>query len=207
MPRVVEYYFTLSSPWAYLGHRHFVDLTRRLDVAIHYRPMPVRRLFDETGGLPLPRRHPERQSYRLVDLQRWREKRSLPLTLEPRHVPFDAGLADRCVVALAAEGRDPDPYIRAAGAAAWAEERDLGDRATLASLLAASGHGDPDVLLARADDAACTAGYESNLAAALAAGVFGAPTYVLAGELFWGQDRLDLLEDALGSGRPPFRAG
>lgn len=207
MGRAVEYFFTLSSPWAYLGHRHFVGMAERLGVAVHYRPTPVRRLFDETGGLPLPRRHPVRQRYRLVELQRWREKRGLRLNLEPRHVPFDAGLADRCVLAIVAAALDPHPYVCAAGAAVWAEDRDLGDPATVAAVLAASGFGDAGGLLARADEAACLAGYDDDLAAALATGVFGAPTYVVDGEPFWGQDRLDLLEEALRSSRPAFKPG
>lgn len=201
--RAIEYYFTLSSPWAYLGHPALVGIAARHDVAIRYRPMPVRRVFDETGGLPLPKRHPVRQRYRLVELQRWRERRGLPLNLRPLHGSSDIGLADRCVVALIAAGQDPDRFVRLAGGALWAEDKDLADPATLAELLTAAGG--PEAALSAASSPEIAARHERNLADALDAGVFGAPTYVLDGEPFWGQDRLELLDDALAAGRAPFR--
>jgi 2-hydroxychromene-2-carboxylate isomerase len=86
----------------------------------------------------------------------------------------------------------------------WAEDRDLGDRAVQAELLAATGL-PPDLIEAAQGPEVGTA-YEANLRRALEEGVFGAPSYVLSGEIFWGQDRLPLLEDALASGRPAFRA-
>lgn len=205
MSREIEYYFTLASPWAYLGHRAFVAIADRHDVAIRYRPMPVRRVFDETGGLPLPKRHPVRQRYRLVELQRWRARRDLPLNLQPRFRGSDFTLADRCVVALVAAGLDPDPFVRRAGAGLWVDEADLGDADVLATLLAESGTPDHSRILVAAESDEIAARHERNYADALAAGIFGAPSYVLDGEVFWGQDRLDLLDEALTSGRPAYR--
>jgi len=75
LSRSITYYFSLHSPWTYLGNAVFHDIARRHGCAIDYRPMPLRSVFDETGGLPLPKRHPVRQRYRLVDLQRWRDRR------------------------------------------------------------------------------------------------------------------------------------
>ena len=83
MPRTVEYFLTMASPWAYLGHAAFMEIARRHRLDVRYRPMPVRRVFDATGGLPLPQRHPARQRYRLVELQRWRERRGLALNPQP----------------------------------------------------------------------------------------------------------------------------
>ncbi|WP_375461253.1 2-hydroxychromene-2-carboxylate isomerase [uncultured Enterovirga sp.] len=205
MGREIAYYFTLGSPWAYLGYPLLTEIAARHGAAILYRPMPVRRVFDETGGLPLPRRHPVRQLYRLVELQRWRERRGLPLNLAPRHAPFDATLADGCVAALLAAGRDPGPFIRAAGAGFWAEDRNLAEPETIAAVLGEAGTSDPGQVLKAARAEAAIGLYEANFAAALEAGVFGAPTYSLDGELFWGQDRLELLGEALRSGRPAYR--
>lgn len=207
MAREIEYYFTLASPWAYLGHQAFAAIAGRHGATIRYRPMPVRRVFDETGGLPLPKRHPVRQAYRLVDLQRWRARRDVPLNLTPRFTGSDVTTADRCVVALVAAGLDPDAFVRRAGAALWAHELDLGDADVLASLLADAGVPDHARILVAAQSGEVAARHERNYADALTAGIFGAPSYVLDGEVFWGQDRLDLLDEALASGREPYRPG
>lgn len=206
MAREIAYFFTLASPWAYLGHPTLVAIAARHGAEIRYRPMPVRRVFDETGGLPLPRRHPVRQLYRLVELQRWRERRGLPLNLRPKHPPADIGAADRCVIALVERGHDPDRFVRAVGAAIWVEDRPLDDPAAIAGLLRESGIEDAATVLDRAAGPDAVAAYEAHFAAALTNGVFGAPFYLLDGEPFWGQDRLDLLDEALATGRAPFRA-
>src|SRR5690606_26205397 len=106
MSRTIDYYFTLLSPGTYLGHAAFVDLARRHGCSIVYRPTPLRVVFDETGGLPLPKRHPVRQRYRILELQRWRAKRDLPLVIHPRHFPFDVSLADRVAIAISQAGGD-----------------------------------------------------------------------------------------------------
>jgi 2-hydroxychromene-2-carboxylate isomerase len=122
------------------------------------------------------------------------------------HSPFDASLADRIVIAIASGGGDPDGFMRRVFAGIWAEERDLADADTLAGLLAATGH-DAQRVMAQAGGDAALAAYDANPEAAVAADVFGAPSYVLDGEVFWGQDRIELLDDALRAGRAPFRPG
>ena len=90
MPRTIDYYFTLASPWAFLGHRPFVDLAKAHGVTIRYRPVDLGEVFPHTGGLPLPKRHPARQRYRILELQRWREARGIALKIQPKHWPFPA---------------------------------------------------------------------------------------------------------------------
>ena len=204
MAATITYVFTSHSPWTYLGHAAFLDIARRHGAAVEYRPVPLGAIFAETGGQPLAKRHPVRQRYRLVELQRWRARRGLPLNLHPQFFPVDPVLADRLAIAIAEAGGDPDPFLRRVFAAVWAEERNLADPATIADLAAASGIG-PE-LQARAGAPEIAAAYQRNREMAEAAGVFGAPSYILNGELFWGQDRLDLLDDALATGRPPYTA-
>ena len=103
-------------------------------------------------------------------------------------------------------GRDPDPFLRRAFPAVWEEERNLGDPLVIAELAEAAGL-DSTSLLEAARGTLTEAVYALNLENAVAADVFGSPAYVLDGEVFWGQDRLDLLEDALASGRRPYTAG
>ena len=204
MSRTVDYLFTLMSPWAYLGFDRFHEIAKARDVTIRYRPVMLLEVFNETGGLPLARRPPTRQAYRLVELQRWRAARSLPLALKPKFVPFDAALADRITLALVAGGHSPEVYLRAAHRAIWAEERNLADEGEIAALLTGAGQ-DAERVIATAKGADIIGQYAGNRDWALETGVFGAPSYVLDGEIFWGQDRLELLDQALASGRPAYR--
>ena len=161
-------------------------------------------MFAETGGLPLPKRAPARQRNRILELQRWREKRGLTFNLQPKFSPFDVTLADRFVVAIVAAGQDPDPFMRRAMAGVWEEERNLADPLVIAELAEASGL-DSTSLIEAAQGSMTEAVYALNLENAVAVDAFGSPAYVLDGEVFWGQDRLELLDDALTSGRPPYR--
>ena len=204
MSRTVDYYFSLLSPWAYLGHAPFMDVAARHGLTVNHKPVFLGRVFAETGGLPLGQRHPARQRYRMVELQRWRERRGLSFQLQPKHWPYDVVLADRFVIAVAASGQDPDRFLRAAFAAVWEEERNLADPLVVAELAEGAGL-DSTSLLERAGSSVTEALYALNLENAVAADVFGSPAYVLDGEVFWGQDRVELLDEALASGRAPFR--
>ena len=203
MPRTIAYYFSLSSPWAYIGHAPFMDIARRHGLAITHKPIALGRVFAQTGGQPLPQRHPARQRYRMIELQRWREKRGLSFNLKPKFWPFDVGLADRFVIAISASRKDPDAFLRRAFAGVWEEDRNLADPLVLAELAEAAGL-DSASLLEAAQGDMTEALYGLNLENAVAKDVFGSPAYVLDGEVFWGQDRLDLLDDPLASGRAPY---
>jgi 2-hydroxychromene-2-carboxylate isomerase len=205
MTRQLDYFFSSHSPWAYIGHRFFVDMARRRDLSVTYRPVSLPEVFAETGGLPLAKRHPARQAYRLVELQRWRDKRGLSFHLKPAHWPFDPSLADRVMLAVEAAASDPAAFVQSVLVGVWEQEKDLADPATLSQLLHEAGLKPSDILVA-AESEDVKARYERNRLDAIAIGAFGSPCYVLEGEVFWGQDRLDLLEDALNSGRPPYSA-
>ena len=205
MSRLVDYYFSIQSPWAYIGHRLFIEVAAAHGLRVNHKPVVLVDLFSETGGLPLLKRHPVRQRYRMVELQRWRDKRGLKFHLQPANWPFNARLADGVVIAAIEAGHDPDRFLRRAYAAVWEDQLNLADPATLAQL--ADNTGLPGKqLVERAGSEAIGAVYEQNRQDALAADVFGSPVYVLDGEVFWGQDRIELLADALKSGRAPYRS-
>ena len=204
MPRPIDYYFSLLSPWAYIGHRLFMDIAARRDLAVNYKPVVLTDVFAQTGGLPLAKRHAVRQRYRMLELQRWRDKRGLNFTLKPAFWPFDVTLADRFMIAAVVKGVDPGAFLANAFAAVWEGQRNLAEEATLLELAAtAQLPGAELVALARAETTA--AAYAQNTSEAIAAGAFGSPCFVLDGEVFWGQDRLELLDDALASGRGAYR--
>ena len=94
MPRQVDYYFSFQSPWAYIGYQPFREVVSTYGLNVNYRPVLLVDLFAETGGLPLPKRHPVRQRYRMAELQRWRDRRGLNFHLQPANWPFNARLAD-----------------------------------------------------------------------------------------------------------------
>jgi 2-hydroxychromene-2-carboxylate isomerase len=204
MTATVDYYFSIISTWAYLGHDAFVGMARRHGVAIRYKPVALSTVFPESGGLPLAKRHPLRQSYRNFEMRRWSARRGLPLEMKPAFFPLDPTLADCAALALADRPDVCGRYASTAMHGVWTNQN-LADEATIRAHVAAAG-ADPDATLAAAKSQAVKDAYAANARDALAAGVFGSPTYVRDGELFWGQDRLDFLEQAIASGRPGYRA-
>jgi len=191
---VVDYYFAPQSPWTYLGHARLQAIAAQAGAAIRVRPVNLGKIFPLTGGLPLPQRAPARQAYRLVELRRWADALGLPLHLHPTHFPVPGDAAARLILAVdAAQGSDAAMDLSGRVLrAVWAEQRNINDAATLAALLAEAGL--PAEALAAADTPQVQQRYEEATQQALQAGVFGAPSYVVDGELFWGQDRLDFLE-------------
>ena len=205
MSGTIDYYFTLVSPFVWLGHRAFVEIAKRHGKEIRYRPINIGGVWQVSGSVPLGQRSPLRQRYRLIELQRMAEWRGLDLKLQPESFPCNPELADRCVIAISASGGNPDDFIHAVGEALWSHDRSIADATVLEELLEACGHDSKKMLeLAQTDESARAR--QENTDAAAAADATGAPTYVYLGEPFWGQDRLDLLDRMLTTGRKPFTA-
>lgn len=202
MSRSVDYFFSVVSPWAFIGHAAFMAVARRHGLTLRYHPVQLGGLFAETGGLPLPKRHPARQRYRMIELQRWRDARGLEFHLHPAHWPFDGALADRLVIAAVQAGHEVDALLPRLMSGVWQRQENIGDPAQLAGILAELGL--PAELLEAAASESIGALYDANRAWAVEADVFGSPAYVLDGEVFWGQDRIDLLDAALTKNRAPF---
>lgn len=198
MPATVDYFLTPVSPYAYLGHERFRAICRAHGAAINLRVMDLGKVFPASGGVPLKDRAPQRRAYRLMELARWRDHLGIPLTLEPKHFPVPAEASATLVLAVA-EHHGTEAALDVAGdclRAMWADERDLSDTATLRDIVAARGL-DAEALLAHARSAGIAALWVMHSQEAIARGVFGAPTYALGDELYWGQDRLDFLDRAL----------
>jgi 2-hydroxychromene-2-carboxylate isomerase len=197
MARSVDYYFTPQSPWTYLGHERFTRIAKAAGAKVNLLPSDYGKVFPVSGGLPLGQRAPQRQAYRLVDLARFSSQLKLPLNLKPKFFPVAGDDAARLIVAVSRQdGADAGMKLSGAiFAAVWAQERNIADAATLGQLLAESGL--PAERLAQSRDAAVQQQYEANTAKAIEIGIFGAPSYVIDGEIFWGQDRLEFVEQAL----------
>lgn len=198
MGRTVDYYFAPQSPWAYLGHQRLTDIAQRTGASIRVMPIDLGgKVFPISGGLPLGQRAPQRQAYRLVELQRFSQHLNAPLNLKPKYFPVGGDDAARLIIA-ADLAQGSAAAMKIAGAilsACWAQERNMADEKVLAELLAEQGL--PAALLEQSHSQAAQERYEACTQQAIDAGVFGAPTYVVDGEIYWGQDRLDFVERAL----------
>jgi carboxymethylenebutenolidase len=200
MSLAVDYFFAPQSPWAYLGHTRFVQVAQAAAATVHVRPTDLGQVFPVSGGLPLPKRPPQRQAYRLLELQRYSEWLQLPLNLQPKFFPVAGDPAARLIVAVdaAAGGAAALALTGRVLAAVWAQERNIADDETLAALLAEGGLAAS--LLETSRSNAVQATYQQHTDAAIAGGIFGSPSYVVNGEIFWGQDRLDFLQRRLSRG-------
>jgi len=197
----IDYYLAPQSPWTYLGHERFVRIAAAAGATVHVLPMDLGgKVFPVSGGLPLGQRAPQRQAYRLVELARFRDALGLPLNIKPRYFPVAGDDAARLIIAVeTADGAAAALRITGAVlAAVWAQERNIADATTLAELLAECGL--PAVRLQDSRAREVQARYERNTQQAIDAGVFGSPSYVIDGEIFWGQDRLDFVERRLARG-------
>ncbi len=197
MKRCVDYYFSVASPWTYLGHARFGRLAQQHNLGVTFRPVDFARVLDASGGLLYQKRSDQRRKYRQIELDRWRQHLNIRLTLEPAHYPVDRTPASLLMVAC----RDLPQQTRfrllqAILAAIWRDDLDIADWQVLASLLENEVE-DASTILESARQPTCQALLARHTDMAIEAGVFGVPAYVLEGELFWGQDRLDFLARAL----------
>ncbi|MBS8261163.1 2-hydroxychromene-2-carboxylate isomerase [Roseibium polysiphoniae] len=203
MGETIDYFYSHVSPWAYLGHDAVRAVAEKHGAVLRARPVDLSGVFDASGGLPLGKRHPARQAYRFIELQRWKDKRGVPLSFKPKFFPTKPGLADRSAIALAQANGPVLEFSAVMFRAIWAEDLDIAGENVVRQGLEAVGV-DPDEVISKAEGAEVIGQYQQNQQDAVDAGVIGSPCYVLKGEPFWGQDRIDLLEEALISGRPGY---
>ena len=198
MSHTVDYYFAPQSPWAYLGHQRFQQILTKTGASVRVMPIDLGgKVFPISGGLPLGQRAPQRQAYRLTELARFSKWLGAPLHVKPTFFPVSGDDAAKLIIAVdMAAG--PQAAMAISGAilsAVWAQQRNIADEKTLAELL--SEQHLPASCLEQAYSQTSQVRYESYTQMAIDAGVFGAPSYVVNGEIFWGQDRLDFVERAL----------
>ena len=109
MPKHVDYYVSLNSPWTYLGSARFDAMARKYGASVTIWPVDFGSVFSVSGGLPLPKRAPQRQAYRMMELKRWRAQTGVKLTLEPKYPRPNA--SSPCVnrAAWPTQSRSPMP--------------------------------------------------------------------------------------------------
>lgn len=196
MKKAIDYHFSLISPFTYLGHQRFEALAKGHQATVNYKPSDLGKIFPVSGGLPLAKRAPQRLAYRIMELKRWRVFLDIPLNLSPKFFPVPEIDAARVVTAAILEGSDPGGLIFGFLKGVWIEERDISDEKTIIKILGENGF-DPASLWGNRKAPEISEALEKYTEDAIEKGVFGAPTWIYEGELFWGQDRLDFLVRAL----------
>ena len=190
--RTIDYYLFTLSPFCYLAGERLEAIARKHDARISYRPFQLLRVFSETGT-PLPKdRHPSRQAYRFQELRRIAEMNGVPINLRPAHWPTDP--LPSCHAVINAEeigGGNIGGLVHAILRACWAEEKDISERAVIAECLEQNGFPESVVEQGMAHASQVLG---RNTEEALDRGVFGAPSYLVSDQLFWGQDRLPYLD-------------
>jgi 2-hydroxychromene-2-carboxylate isomerase len=201
MPLHIDYYVSLNSPWTHLGAARIEAMAMANNASMRIYPVDFGAIFAQSGGLPLPKRSPQRQAYRLQELQRWRDHLGIPIQIEPKFFPSSEQLTAGCIIGLRETVGD-QPAIKLAHRvlkAVWQDEKNPGDAATLASLITGIGL-DADQVMQLGNDPQWAERRVADTQAALDRGVFGAPSYVIGQDIFWGQDRLGFVERRLARG-------
>jgi len=202
MPALIDYYLSLASPWCYLGHARLAETAMVHKAQIALKPVDPGAIFAASGGVPLAKRPPQRQRYRLVELNRWSDFLGVPVNPNPAHFPVDDALAAQLVIAADRHGRDAYILADRIMRALWAEDKDIADPATLAAIADACGI-EGEAFLGHAREPEMADARRAFTEEAIARHVFGVPTYVFEDEPYWGQDRLDFLDRALADKAPP----
>ena len=193
---VINYYYSVLSDWAYFGGERLESLALRYEATLHYKPTRLSEIYARTGGVLLQKRSQQRQDYRVTELSRWSKHLGIPIELFPKHYPADDKLASCAIIAAASSHQSPGRLSNAILRAIWVENRNIASRETLKQIAYGIGL-NGDRLLEAADLPETIQQWAANTDEAVATGVFGSPFYLCEGHLFWGQDRLFLLEEVL----------
>lgn len=194
--KTIQYYFSPKSPWTYFGHERLLSLAKNHGASVEPKPTDLGKIFPISGGLPLDKRPPQRQAYRINELKRWSRYLNLPLNIHPKFFPVDETDASLMIAATIKDG-NTEGALKLSGnllRAVWVEDRDIANADTLVQVADESGLHGTTLYAGRQAGADL---YEQYTQEATELQVFGAPWYIYKGEPFWGQDRLDFLERAL----------
>ena len=193
--KTIEFFFDFGSPTTYLAHTQLPRIAAQAGAQLVYRPMLLGGVFKATGNAS-PVSVPAKGRWMGSDIARWAQRWGVPFSFNP-HFPINTLTLMRGAAGL--QLRQPEAFTRYADAvfdAMWAAPRNLGDAATLAALLVEAGF-EPEAFLALVADPEVKARLAASTDEAVARGVFGAPTCFVGDQMFFGQDRLDFVADAL----------
>jgi len=199
MTAAIDYYFAVISGFAYLGEPELRRIAAAAGATIAYKPVDITAVFAASETTPPARQSQARRAYRDLELSRWAQRRSLPIRLKPKYWPVPTASASRLILAMQKLGLDPGPLSTALLGGVWARDLDISDPAVLRSIVEAVAPAHLGEIMdeAASDDVGSLC--DETTREAIARGVFGSPTYIVNGEMFFGQDRLDFVARKLGA--------
>lgn len=198
MPESVEYFYSTHSAYAYLGSALFQQITSECNCPVRYVPFDLRKVLAASGHATTGSLTPERQAYFFGrEITRWSQYRNAPVMGQrPTWHDNDLTRSSTMVIAAQQQGLDHAALTHAMLSAHWKDDADLADAATLVRIADSVGIAG-DALLLRADESEIFALYRQNTQEAIDRHVFGSPTYFVDHDMFYGQDRLELVRRAL----------
>ncbi|MBT3932314.1 MAG: 2-hydroxychromene-2-carboxylate isomerase [Rhodospirillaceae bacterium] len=190
----IKFYFACPSPWSYLAMDALKALGEKHSREIAFKPTHVGQQWQQTSaGRPLGDRPAVLQAYRLIELPRWAAWRGVPINTEPKHFPAPFPLSSGVIIAAGQAGANMYEITRALMRGCWVDELNIGDPSDVAGI--ADGVGlDGAALVAAAESDAVTAELQANTDESLADGAWSVPSFVVDGELFFGQDRIEMMD-------------
>lgn len=195
MSKTLEFFFDLGSPATYLAYTQLPALCAATGAQLVYQPMLLGGVFKATGNAS-PITVPAKGRYMFDDLARYARRYNVPLKFNP-HFPINTLMLMRAVTGIQLHQPERfDDFVDCLFRALWVEGRHLGDPEVVAAVLAEHGF-DPEKVLALANDEAVKAALKDNTEQAVKRGVFGAPSMFVGSQLFFGQDRLEFVREAL----------
>lgn len=195
MSKTVEFFFDLGSPASYLAHTQLPALCRDCGAALVYRPMLLGGVFQATGNAS-PAMIPAKGRYMIRDLARYAERYGVPMRFNP-HFPINTLTLMRLLVAVQLHQPERlDDALQALFQATWVDGVNMGDPARVAEVLAAAGL-DAAALQQQIGEPAVKEALKATTEEAVRRGVFGAPTCFVGDDMYFGQDRLDFVREAL----------
>lgn len=196
--RRIEYFYSAHSAFAYLGSARLMKICRDNNCVLEHRPIDLRPVIHGVGGLPVNGRTRAHVDYFFGrEIERWAEWRGVDIiSHRPTHHDNPLDLPNGMLIAAARQSSDVDGLAHAFLQAHWRDDADLADAQTLAALAKSIGIDDAPLLEA-ALSAPVQRQHQANTLEAIERSVFGSPTYVLDGDMFYGQDHLEMLERAL----------
>jgi len=197
MTRAIEFYFDFPSPYSYLAHTQLPKIAAEHGATVTYHPFRILELMTIVGNRPTTIECKNKGKYAGVDLQRWTKRYNVAFSRNPHSKSFDYAELDRAVLVAIEDGRGAE-YATAVFTAIWGKPVDLSRRAVLSEVLEKAGFNAPQ-LIQRASHAGIVAKLEAETRAAAERGVFGAPTMFVGQHMFFGNDRLDFVAEALRS--------
>ena len=190
----VDYFMSHGSPWTFLGHNRLNKIVKKFNVQLNMYPVNYGEIFPISGGLPVSKRPLQRQKIRLQELRRWAEFLNIDLIPEPKFFPSKSLLPSLLIIAAKIKKTNKDFELASSIMnALWVKELNIDEENSLKNIMD-NLELDSEDLLSFAKSQECESIFKEYTKIAIEKNVFGAPTFIIDDQIYWGQDRLDFIE-------------